>query len=216
MAQAIGLLDWVIIGIYLCGLILFSYYLSRWQFSRRDYYVGNHGVGPWQIALSTFEWIVPVRQGGGDCGNRVQHWYRGGVDHRPEFPVVRGAAGCYHAGVRCIGGIKGVIYSDVMQILILVGMLAGLLGLAFYVGDIAETVLEAINIIDSLINGPVLAVFALGLFTRRAGGTGADFTWASQRALDGTSRQAWRRDTLVLVTWALMMLLLLIWLSSVS
>jgi len=45
--------------------------------------------------------------------------------------------------------------------------------MAFFVGDIAPTVLEAINKIGSLANGPILAVFALGFFTRSVGGTGA-------------------------------------------
>lgn len=44
---------------------------------------------------------------------------------------------------------------------------------AFYVGDIAQSVLVAINKIGSLINGPVLGVFALGLLTLRANATGA-------------------------------------------
>ena len=44
---------------------------------------------------------------------------------------------------------------------------------SFYVGDIAETVLVAINKIGSLINGPVLGVFALGLLTKKANGAGA-------------------------------------------
>ncbi|VUD40921.1 Sodium/glucose cotransporter [Thalassocella blandensis] len=44
---------------------------------------------------------------------------------------------------------------------------------AFYVGDIAPTVLEAINKIGSLINGPILAVFALGVFSRRCESVGA-------------------------------------------
>lgn len=47
------------------------------------------------------------------------------------------------------------------------------LAMAFYVGDIASTVLEAINKIGSLANGPILAVFALGFLTRRANGSGA-------------------------------------------
>lgn len=47
------------------------------------------------------------------------------------------------------------------------------LTLSFYVGDIAPTVLEAINKIGSLANGPILAVFALGLLTTRASGSGA-------------------------------------------
>lgn len=39
------------------------------------------------------------------------------------------------------------------------------LSAAFFVGDIAPTVLEAINKIGSLINGPVFAVFALGILS---------------------------------------------------
>ena len=45
--------------------------------------------------------------------------------------------------------------------------------MAFYVGQIADTVLVAINKIGSLINGPVLGVFALGVLTRRCNGLGA-------------------------------------------
>ena len=45
--------------------------------------------------------------------------------------------------------------------------------MAFYVGDIADTVLEAINQIGSLANGSILAVFALGLLTTRTSGSGA-------------------------------------------
>ena len=47
------------------------------------------------------------------------------------------------------------------------------LAMAFYVDDIATTVLEAINKIGSLANGPILAVFALGMLTKRVHGTGA-------------------------------------------
>ncbi|WP_160153557.1 sodium:solute symporter [Microbulbifer sp. ALW1] len=42
--------------------------------------------------------------------------------------------------------------------------------MAFFVGDIAPTVLEAINKIGSLANGPILAVFALGFLTHRVRG----------------------------------------------
>ncbi|MEZ5489553.1 MAG: sodium:solute symporter [Gammaproteobacteria bacterium] len=45
--------------------------------------------------------------------------------------------------------------------------------MAFFVGDIASTVLEAINQIGSMANGSILAVFALGLLTSRAQGRGA-------------------------------------------
>ncbi len=47
------------------------------------------------------------------------------------------------------------------------------LAMAFHVGDISDTVLVTINKIGSLINGPVLGVFALGLLTQRCNGTGA-------------------------------------------
>jgi SSS family transporter len=68
-------------------------------------------------------------------------------------------------------------WSDTKELLISRGLTLAWGGLAlwfsFYVGSIADTVLEAINIIGSLINGPVLGVFALGLLTRRARGPGA-------------------------------------------
>ena len=44
------------------------------------------------------------------------------------------------------------------------------LAMAFYVGDIAPTVLEAINKIGSLANGPILAVFTLGFLVKRVRG----------------------------------------------
>ena len=47
------------------------------------------------------------------------------------------------------------------------------LALSFYVGDIASTVIVAINKIGSLMNGPVLGTFLLGIFTKRANGLGA-------------------------------------------
>lgn len=47
------------------------------------------------------------------------------------------------------------------------------IAMAFHVGDIAPTVLEAINKIGSLANGPILAVFALGLLTHRVAGAHA-------------------------------------------
>ncbi len=40
--------------------------------------------------------------------------------------------------------------------------------LAFWVDDIASTVLVAVNKLGSLINGPLLAVFVMGLLTKRA------------------------------------------------
>jgi SSS family solute:Na+ symporter len=44
---------------------------------------------------------------------------------------------------------------------------------SFYVGDISQTVIESINKIGSLINGPLLAVFLMGMLSRRVNGRGA-------------------------------------------
>ena len=51
--QAIHILDWMVIGAYLLGLIVFGIWLSFRQFSRADYYVGGRSIGPWPIAIST-------------------------------------------------------------------------------------------------------------------------------------------------------------------
>ena len=40
-------------------------------------------------------------------------------------------------------------------------------------GDIADTIIESINKIGSLINGPLLAVFLMGMLSRRINGPGA-------------------------------------------
>lgn len=68
-------------------------------------------------------------------------------------------------------------WTDTKELVISRGLTLAWGGLAlwfsFYVGKLAETVLEAINMIGSVINGPVLGVFALGLLTRRANGRGA-------------------------------------------
>jgi SSS family solute:Na+ symporter len=44
---------------------------------------------------------------------------------------------------------------------------------AFYVEDISQTVIESVNKIGSLINGPLLAVFIMGIFSRRIDSQGA-------------------------------------------
>ena len=53
MADAIHILDWWVIGLYLLGLIGLSVYLSSRQHSPSDYYVGGRHIGPWPIAIST-------------------------------------------------------------------------------------------------------------------------------------------------------------------
>ena len=47
------------------------------------------------------------------------------------------------------------------------------ISLAFYVDDISNNVLIAINKIGSLINGPILGVFTLGLLTKKINGSSA-------------------------------------------
>ena len=44
---------------------------------------------------------------------------------------------------------------------------------AFFVGGISDTIIESINKIGSLLNGPLLAVFLMGMLTRRVNGPGA-------------------------------------------
>ena len=51
--KIIHTVDWLVIGLYLTGLILFGVWLSLRQFSRADYYVGARAIGPWPIAIST-------------------------------------------------------------------------------------------------------------------------------------------------------------------
>lgn len=72
---------------------------------------------------------------------------------------------------------SGEAWSDTRELLysrLLTGAWGAVtLFMAFYVGQIADTVLVTINKIGSLINGPVLGVFALGVLTRRCNGLGA-------------------------------------------
>jgi len=51
--------------------------------------------------------------------------------------------------------------------------------LAFWVDDIASTVLVAVNKLGSLINGPLLAVFVMGLLTQSVTGRGARLGFAA-------------------------------------
>lgn len=44
---------------------------------------------------------------------------------------------------------------------------------AFFVGDIADSIIVSMNKIGSLANGPILGVFLLGILTKRANGVGA-------------------------------------------
>jgi SSS family solute:Na+ symporter len=44
---------------------------------------------------------------------------------------------------------------------------------SFYVGNVSQTIIESVNKIGSLINGPLLAVFLMGMLTHRVNGPGA-------------------------------------------
>jgi SSS family solute:Na+ symporter len=46
-------------------------------------------------------------------------------------------------------------------------------GFSFVVGNISNSVIESVNLISSLVNGPILALFLLGILTRRANAYGA-------------------------------------------
>ena len=56
---------------------------------------------------------------------------------------------------------------------------------AFFVDDIASTVIVAVNKVGSLINGPILGVFLLGLLTKRATGRGARIGFFIGLAVNG-------------------------------
>lgn len=46
-------IDWVIIIVYMLGMIALSIYLSRGQKNKGDYYLGGNDTGVWPIAIST-------------------------------------------------------------------------------------------------------------------------------------------------------------------
>ena len=46
-------LDWIIVAVYLCGMIVMSAFLGRRQTNERDYYVGGNDVSHVAIAIST-------------------------------------------------------------------------------------------------------------------------------------------------------------------
>ncbi len=46
-------IDWIIIILYLIGMIALSIFLSRGQKSKDDYYLGGNDTGAWPIAIST-------------------------------------------------------------------------------------------------------------------------------------------------------------------
>ncbi|CAN0580548.1 unnamed protein product, partial [Laminaria digitata] len=48
----IATIDWVIIGLYLFGMIMLSVYLSRGQKNQKDYYLGGNSFGAFPTAMS--------------------------------------------------------------------------------------------------------------------------------------------------------------------
>ncbi len=45
--------DWVVVGIYLAGMIWMSLYVGRGQRTSRDYYLGGNKISHWSTAIST-------------------------------------------------------------------------------------------------------------------------------------------------------------------
>ena len=72
-----GSLDWLILGLYLAGMIALSIWLSRGQTTTEDYYVGGRNLPWWAVAISTMATqtsansfigipaFVALREGGG-------------------------------------------------------------------------------------------------------------------------------------------------------
>ena len=52
MVKALATLDWLVIGVYCCGLVAFAAWLARGQTDREDYYVGGRSIGAWPVGLS--------------------------------------------------------------------------------------------------------------------------------------------------------------------
>lgn len=47
-----NLLDWTVLSLYVLVIIGIGFYLSKSQYSQKDYYLGGKRIPPWQIALS--------------------------------------------------------------------------------------------------------------------------------------------------------------------
>ncbi|BFM04810.1 sodium:solute symporter family transporter [Halioxenophilus aromaticivorans] len=52
MTQSLHWADWLVIAVYLVGLIAWAVYLSRGQHDRTDYYLGGRNIGHWPVAIS--------------------------------------------------------------------------------------------------------------------------------------------------------------------
>ncbi len=52
MTFTLSVWDWVVIAVYIIGLIGFAIVLSRGQNTQEAYYVGARSIGPWPIAIS--------------------------------------------------------------------------------------------------------------------------------------------------------------------
>ena len=46
-------IDWVVVGVYLAGMLGMAWWLGRRQRSREDYFLGGKQLGPWSLATST-------------------------------------------------------------------------------------------------------------------------------------------------------------------
>ena len=69
--DGIAQLDWIIIFVYLFGLIAFSAWLSRRQHTRSDYYVSGRDTGPVPIAVSIMATQCSSCRHTSICGSRL-------------------------------------------------------------------------------------------------------------------------------------------------
>ena len=70
-------LDWIVVDVYICGLIGMSVYLGKGQSDQDDYYVGGRNLPWWAVGISTMATqssaisfisipaFVALREGGG-------------------------------------------------------------------------------------------------------------------------------------------------------
>ena len=211
-----GLFDWIIIGIYLLGMIGFSIFLGRGQEDQEDYYVGGRNLPWWAVGISTMATqtsaisfisipaFVALKEGGGltwlqyelavplamifvmvflipffrklelvSVYEYLEHRFGPGVRTLMSavFLISRGlgtGVGVYASAIvlsvclnlplwftivtigmvtiiyDTIGGMKAVVYSDVIQMVVLLGGLLLCIGYAAVQAGGLDTIWEAL------------------------------------------------------------------------
>jgi len=109
MQTGLALLDWLVIGLYFCGLVVLVWWSSRKQDTSADYFLASRNVAWFVVGASVFasnigsEHIVGLSGNGATSGMGMAHWelhawvlimlawvfvpfyYRSGVFTMPEF-----------------------------------------------------------------------------------------------------------------------------------